>query len=112
MSENLVLILPTVFGLTAVLYLWLAVRVSRVSVDSSNSAISYFLFLIGIMVAGSAFAYNTADANLYGIGRTLSFFSAGFLPIVLYVIYRDYTVGRPGPLLLTILSIVPLATHL
>ncbi len=112
MTENLALFLPTVFGLAAVLYLGLAVRVSHASVDSANSAISYFLFLIGIMVAGSAFAYNTTDANIYGIGRTLSFFSAGFLPIVLYVIYREFTVGRPGPLLLAALSIVPVATTL
>ena len=68
MIEGLDLILPTGFGFAAVLYLWLAVRVSRASIGLSNSAISYFLFLMGIMVAGSAFAYNTADANLYGIG--------------------------------------------
>jgi diguanylate cyclase (GGDEF)-like protein/PAS domain S-box-containing protein len=111
-SANLDLILPTVFGLAAVLYLWLAVRVSRASVDTSNSAISYFLFLIGIMVTGSAFAYNTTDANLYGIGRTLSFLSGGFLPIVLYLIYREFTIGRPGALALAVLSIVPIATTL
>ena len=112
MIANLDLILPAVFGLAAVLYLLLAIRVSRASVDSSNSAISYFLFLIGIMVAGSAFAYNTTDANLYGIGRTLSFLSGGFLPIVLYLIYREFTVGRPGALVLAALSIVPIATTL
>jgi len=110
--EKLDLILPTVFGLAAVLYLWMAVRVSRASADSPNNPISYFLFLIGIMVAGSAFAYNTTDANLYGIGRTLSFLSAGFLPVVLYMIYREFTVGRPGPLLLVVLSIIPVATTL
>jgi hypothetical protein len=48
-----------------------------------------------MMVAGSAFAYNTTDENLYGIGRTLSFFSASFLPVALYMIYREFTVGRP-----------------
>ena len=107
MIDGLDLILPPAFGFAAVLYLWLAVRVSRASVGASNNAISYFLFLIGMMIAGSAFAYNTADANLYGIGRTLSFFSAGFLPVVLYMIYRDFTVGRPSPLALAMLSVVP-----
>jgi diguanylate cyclase (GGDEF)-like protein/PAS domain S-box-containing protein len=111
-TEGLNLILPPLFGFAAVLYLWLAVRVSRVSSRLSNNAISYFLFLIGMMVAGSAFAYNTTDANLYGIGRTLSFFSAGFLPVVLYMIYRDFTIGLPGPLLLAVLSLVPVATTL
>jgi diguanylate cyclase (GGDEF)-like protein/PAS domain S-box-containing protein len=110
--ESLNLILPPVFGLAAVLYLWLATRVSRASVDSSNSTISYFLFLIGIMVAGSAFAYDTTDANLYGIGRSLSFLSGSFLPIVLYMIYREFTVGRPSALVLALLSIVPVATTL
>ncbi len=110
MIESLNLILPTAFGLAAVIYLWLAVRVSRASTGSSHNAISYFLFLIGIMVAGSAFVYNTTDADLYGIGRTLSFFSASFLPVVLYMIYRDFTVGRPSALMLTVLSIVPVAT--
>jgi diguanylate cyclase (GGDEF)-like protein len=110
--EGLNLILPPLFGFAAVLYLWLAVRVSRASSGLSNNAISYFLFLIGMMVAGSAFAYNTTDANIYGIGRTLSFFSAGILPVVLYVIYREFTVGLPGPLALAVLSIVPVATTL
>jgi diguanylate cyclase (GGDEF)-like protein/PAS domain S-box-containing protein len=111
-TEGLNLVLPALFGFATVLYLWLAVRVSRASSRLSNNAISYFLFLIGMMVAGSAFAYNTTDANLYGIGRTLSFFSAGFLPVVLYMIYREFTVGPPGPLLLAVLSLVPVATTL
>ena len=112
MTEGLNLVLPALFGFATVLYLWLAVRVSRASSRLSNNAISYFLFLIGMMVAGSAFAYHTTDAALYGIGRTLSFFSAGFLPVVLYMIYREFTVGPPGPLLLAVLSLVPVATTL
>jgi hypothetical protein len=89
--EQLDTILPTVFGLATVLYLWLAVRVSRESSEGSNNTVSYFLFLIGMMTAGSAFAYQTTDANIYGIGRTLTFFSAGFLPVALYSIYRQFT---------------------
>ena len=110
MIASLDLILPAVFGMAAVLYLGLAVRVSLASVDLSNNAISYFLFLIGMMVAGSAFAYNTTDGNIYGIGRTLSFFSASFLPVVLYTIYREFTVGRPGTLVMIALTVVPVAT--
>jgi len=99
--------LPTGFFVVAVLYLWLAIRVSRESGASSNNAISYFLFLIGMMIAGSAFACGSTDANIYGIGRALTFFSAGFLPVVLYKIYREFTIGRPPVALLVILSIVP-----
>jgi diguanylate cyclase (GGDEF)-like protein/PAS domain S-box-containing protein len=99
--------LPTGFGVVAVLYLWLAIRVSRESGASSNNAISYFLFLIGMMIAGSAFACGSTDANMYGIGRALTFFSAGFLPVVLYKIYREFTIGRPPVALMVILSVVP-----
>ena len=105
-------VLPVVFGFAAVLYLWLAVRVSRATLPNSNNAISYFLFLIGAMIAGSAFAFGTEDPNIYGIGRTLSFFSGGFLPLVFYCIYREYTVGRNNPLLIAVLSIIPIITTL
>jgi len=101
------LVLPGMFGMAAILYLWLAVKVSRASIESSNSAISYFLFLIGIMIAGSAFSYGTADVNIYGIGRTLAFFSAGFLPVVLYGIYREFTVGKAHPIVMAMLSVIP-----
>ena len=110
MIDQLTLILPTAFGFAAVVYLWLAVRVSRASTQSANSAISYFLFLIAAMVGGSAFSFGTTDANLYGIGRTLSFISAGFLPVVLYSIYREYTVGPPRAFILALLWIIPVIT--
>jgi len=110
MMEQLNLVLPTAFGFAALIYLWLAVRVSRASVQSANHAISYFLFLIAAMVAGSAFSLGATDANMYGIGRTLSFFSAGFLPVVFYTIYREYTVGPPRAFVLAILSIIPIVT--
>ena len=110
MTEQLSLVLPTAFGFAAVIYLWLSVRVSRASAQSANNAISYFLFLIAAMIGGSAFSYGTTDGNMYGIGRTLSFFSAGFLPVVLYTIYREYTVGPPRPLVLAILWIIPVIT--
>lgn len=110
MMEQLTLILPTVFGLSALIYLWLSVRVSRASAQSENYAISYFLFLIGAMVAGTAFAFGATDENMYGIGRTLTFFSSGFLPIVLYTIYREYTVGPPSALVLAVMWMVPVAS--
>jgi diguanylate cyclase (GGDEF)-like protein/PAS domain S-box-containing protein len=108
--EQFKLILPPIFALSAVIYLWLAVRVSRQSSESESDSISYFLFLIGASVAGAAFSYTATDPTLYGIGRVLSFFSAGFLPIVLYSIYRHFTVGPPNPVVLALLSIVPLVT--
>lgn len=107
MINQLDAILPAVFGFSAVLYLWLAVRVSRASTESSNSAISYFLFLIGMMVAGSGFGHNAVDPNIYGIGRTLSFFSAGFLPVVFYSIYREFTAGKSHGFVLALFSIIP-----
>ena len=100
------------FGLTALLYLALATRVSRAAVGPSNRAISGFLFLIGLMVAGSAFSHNTANANLYGIGRTLAVFSSSFLPLMFYIIYREFTIGRPSVTVLVTLSIVPVMSVL
>ena len=110
MLEQLYQVMPTTFALCAAVYLWLAVKVARQSAQSENSTIGYFLFLIGAMVAGSAFSFQATDENLYGIGRVLSFFAAGFLPIVLYTIYRQYTTGQPSPLVLAALFIVPLVT--
>jgi len=97
-------------ALTAIAYAVLAVRVVRIGPQYANSLISYFLFLIAGMLAGSAFSFNATDVNMYGIGRVLSLFSAGFLPVVFYAIYREYTVGPPSWLVLGLLSIVPLVT--
>lgn len=110
--EAFELILSTAFGLVSALYLWIAVRVSRASSDHSNNAVSYFLFLIGMMIAGSAFTFDTVDTGIYGIGRTLTFLSSGFLPVVLYSIYREFTIGRPPILLLVALSIIPVISTL
>jgi diguanylate cyclase (GGDEF)-like protein/PAS domain S-box-containing protein len=108
--EQLDTILPGIFAGASVAYLWLAVRVSRASAEASVNSVSHFLLLIGTMTAGSAFAYNATDPTIYGIGRTLTFFSAGFLPVVLYNIYREYTVGKAPRLLIGLLSVIPLVS--
>ncbi len=104
--------LPTAFGLAGLLYLWLAVRAARATSRIGSNAISYFLFLVGVMVIGSAFWYGAKDLHLFGIGRVLSILATGFMPIVLYTIYRDYTVGRPRCYQLVVLSIIPIVTTL
>lgn len=104
------LALPTILALAAALYVGLAVRICR-GTERSRS-ISYFLFLIAAMIGGSAFSYGTSDPDLYGIGRTLSFFSGGFLPVVLYGIYREFTVGPPSRLLMTALCVIPVLSTL
>ena len=110
MPEQLLNSLPMVFGLAGLAYLWLAVRVARASQQSAGSSISYFLFLIGALLTGTAFWYGTSDLNLFGIGRTLTLFATGFIPVVMYAIYREYTVGRPSYRLIALLSIVPATT--
>jgi len=97
-------------AIAAIAYAALAVRVSRSAPQYANSMVSFFLFLIAGMLAGSAFSYGATDSNIYGVGRTLSFFSAGFIPVVFYVIYREYTVGVPNTLVIIMLSIIPMAT--
>ncbi len=97
-------------AIIAVAYAALAVRVSRSGPQYANSTVSFFLFLIAGMLAGSAFSYDASSTTYYSIGRTLSFFSAGFIPIVFYSIYREYTVGPPSALVIVMLSIVPMVT--
>ena len=112
MASQIMTALPAVFAFSAVIYLWLSVRVSRASQESSNNAVAFFLFLIGLMVAGSAFSFNTTDQNLYGIGRTLTFFSNGFIPVVFYSIYREFTAGKPHGVVLAALSVIPVISTL
>lgn len=107
---SLTQIIPPVLAVSAVAYAALAVRVSRSTPQNPNNLMSFFLFLIAGMVAGSAFSYGATDATMYGIGRTLTFFSAGFVPIVFYLIYREFTVGRPHVLTIVMLAIIPIAT--
>lgn len=91
-------------------YAALAVRVSRSGPQHENSMISFILFLVAGMVAGSAFSYAATDPVFYSIGRTLEYFSAGFLPVVFYVIYREFTVGMPHLLLVSLLCVIPTIT--
>jgi len=108
--EMLDLFVRPLHAIAAAIYLVLAVRVARSSPQHANSVIAIFMVLVGLLTAGTAFSYGTQDPNLYGIGRTLSFFATGFLPVAFYVVYRDYTVGPPQPLIIAMLSIVPIAT--
>lgn len=99
-----------VFAFAGISYLWLAVQVSRESTDPATHSISYFLYLIGAMVLGSAFSFGTTDENIYGIGRVLSYFAGGFLPVVLYMVYREYTVSRANSYVIAVFCLIPIAT--
>ena len=88
MLEMLEPFLRPIFAVTAVLYLALAVRITR-SASHSNSVIAFFLLLIGALVAGTAFSYGTQDPTIYGIGRVLSNGSSGFIAVAFYVVYRE-----------------------
>jgi diguanylate cyclase (GGDEF)-like protein/PAS domain S-box-containing protein len=110
MQEVLEVFLRPVFAVAAVLYLALAVRTARTSMQRGTSVISFFLFLIGIFISGTAFITGTTDPDIYGIGRTLGFFATGFMPVAFYVVYRDYTVGPPNPIVIAVLSVVPIVT--
>lgn len=97
-------------ALAAVAYAVLAVRVSRSGPQYATSMVSFFLMLVAGMIAGSAFSYGATDAGFFGIGRVLSFISAGFIPVVFYIIYREYTIGAPSNFVVVVLCIIPLAT--
>ena len=102
--------LPPVLAVSSIAYLILAVRIARSTPQNPNNLVSFFLVLIAGMIAGSAFSYGADDPTLYGIGRTLSFFSAGFIPVVFFMIYREYTVGPAHVLVVAVLVIIPIMT--
>ena len=110
MLEALEVFLRPAFGVAAVGYLFLAIRVARTSPQYSMSVIAFFLALIGALVAGAAFSHGTTDPVLFGIGRVLLFSASGFLAIAFYIVYREYTVGPPSTFLIIILSVIPVAT--
>ena len=103
-------LLPTVFAVAGVLYLWLAVRIPRGADRSRSRNISYFLFLIALLVGGTALSWGADEPRLYAIGRVMSLSSGCFLPVVLYLVYRNYTVGPPSRWLVAALCAVPIAT--
>jgi diguanylate cyclase (GGDEF)-like protein/PAS domain S-box-containing protein len=100
-------ILPPIFGVGGAVYLGLAVHVLR---SSPHSVIGFLIFLMGVMVAGSAFAYGAADATLFNIGQVMNFVAAALLPVAFYVVYRQFTAGPPNELVLALLLVVPLCT--
>lgn len=110
--ETLELVLRPAFGIAALIFLGLAVRVARSSSQHGNNVVAFVLFLVGVLVAGSAFSFATDDPNIYGIGRVLAFFASGFLPVAFYIVYREYTVGPPHAVLIALLSVIPIATTL
>jgi len=110
MLEMLPTYLPPFLGVAAVAYAGLAIGVSRSGPQYANSMVSFLMFLFAGLVLGEAFSYGATDANMYGIGRVFSFFAAGFIPIVFYSIYREYTVGASNTLVIVMLSIIPVAT--
>ena len=62
------------------------------------------------MTAGSGLAYGTTEPTIYGIGRTLTFFSTSFLPVALFMIYREFTGRWTSGYVLAALSIIPIIT--
>lgn len=100
-------ILPPIFGFAGVVYLGLAVHVSR---SSPQSVIGFLMFLMGVMVAGTAFAYGATDLTLFNIGRVMNFAAAALLPVAFYVVYRQFTAGPPNKIMLGILLVIPLCT--
>ena len=101
---------PPFLALAAAAYVGLAVRVARTSPHSPGNPVSFFLVLMAGMAAGAAFSYGATDPLMFGIGRVLTLFSSGFVVIIFYTLYREYTVGPPGWIVLMALSVVPIAT--
>ena len=99
--------LPPIFGFASVIYLGLAVYVSR---SSPQNVVGILMFLMGVMVAGTAFAFGATDITLFNIGRVLNFAAAALLPVAFYAVYRQFTGRPPNPFILALLLVIPLCT--
>ena len=110
MTEFLEQYLPPVLGAAAVAYIFLAARISRSSPAVTSNIISYFLFLVGALVGGAAFSYGATDSTYYSIGQVLAFIAGGFIPVVFYSFYREYTDRPPNRWFLAALAVIPLVT--
>ena len=77
MLNLLEIYLPPFLGVAAVAYAGLAIRVLRAEPQSSNNMVSFLMLLFAGLVAGAAFSYGASNANMYSVGRVLSFFAAG-----------------------------------
>ena len=110
MLELMEQLLQPLLGLAAVAYAALAVRIGRSDPQYANSAVSYLLLLFSGMLAGSALSYGAASADLYNVGRALSFISAGFVPVAFFCVYREYTSTLATKTVLTTLLIIPVIT--
>ncbi len=102
-------ILPPIFGIAALIYLGLAVYVSR---SSPQSVIGFLMFLMGVMAAGTAFAYGATDLTLFNIGRVFNFAGAALMPVAFYIVYRQFTAAPPNKFVLAVLLVIPLITTL
>jgi len=99
---------PPILAVAAAAYAVLAALVARSTPQNPNNLMSFFLFLVAGMLTGAAFTYGAETKTLFGIGRSLTLFSAGFIPIVFFMIYREYTVGRAHVLIILMLAIIPI----
>ena len=100
-------ILSPIYGFAAAIYLGLAVYVSR---SSPQSVIGFLMFLMGVMLAGTAFAYGATDITLFNIGRVLNFSATALMPVAFYVVYRQFTAGPPNTFILAVLLVIPVCT--
>ena len=98
------------FAVAALIYIGLGIRVSRSGPEYANNIVAFFLALLGVYVLGGAFSYNAEDSGIYGAGRVLTFGSMGFMPLTFYLIYRQFTVGPPRPIVVVVLSVIPIVT--
>ncbi len=100
-------IITLLLAVAAAAYAALAVRIARFGPQSANSMICYLMFLMAGVLAGGAFSYGTTDADMYNIGRVLTVSSCGFIPLVFYIISREYTSGSPRPIWVAALAVLP-----
>jgi diguanylate cyclase (GGDEF)-like protein/PAS domain S-box-containing protein len=104
---DLEVVLPPVFGLAGLIYAGLAFYVSR---SSRQNSVGYLLFLMGVMVIGTALAFGATDITLFNIGRILNFAATALIPVAFYGVYLQFTATPPKPTVIALLLVIPACT--
>ncbi len=99
--------LTAVLGFSAFLYFCLSAHLLK---TAPKNLYGVFLLLVGLLVAAPAIYYGTENPMQFGIGRVCTFLGAGFLPVVFYMLYRQYTDSSVRPWVLVAMSAIPAVT--
>lgn len=96
--------------LSAACYLLLGVYLISKRRDAGTIPTGLLFIVIGIWVIGSAIELMSSSFDVFSIGRTGHFVGTAFLPVVLYVCFREYTGAQTTARMLVLLTMLPIVS--